>query len=64
MLLLRPLMTNLKMTVRADCAISVCSPLLLSIKALAPLLASRGWGESPTFWTDVRHPSPTPVAGI
>ena len=40
MTLVRPLMTNLKMTVRDGCAVSACSP-LLSIKALAPLVASR-----------------------
>ena len=42
MTLVRPLMTNLKVTVRADCAVSACSRLLLSIKALAPLAASAG----------------------
>ena len=36
----RPLVTNLKMTVRADCAVSACSPLLLSIKSLAPLVVN------------------------
>ena len=61
MLLLRLPMTNLKMTVSADGAVSVCSPLLLCITALAPLVAIRGCGESPTFWTDVCHPSPTPL---
>ena len=40
MTLVRPPMTNLKMTVRADCAVSACSPLLLSIKALAPLVVN------------------------
>ena len=49
MLLLRLPMTNLKMTVRADCAVSVCSPPLLSIKALAPLVAIRGGGSPPPF---------------
>ena len=32
MTLARPLMTNMKMTIRADCAVSACSPFLLSIK--------------------------------
>ena len=36
-------MTHLKKTVRDDCAVSVYSPPpLLSIKALAPLVASEG----------------------
>ena len=42
MTLIRLMMTNLKMTVTADCAVSTCSPFLLS---LAPLVAS-GWWES------------------
>ena len=45
MTLVRPLMTNLKMTVGAGCAVSARSP-LLSIKALAPLVAS---GEELVF---------------
>ena len=35
-MLVRPPMTNFKMTVRADCAVSTCGPLPLSIKASAP----------------------------
>ena len=64
MTLVRPPMTNLKMTVRADCAVSACSPLLLSIKALAPRLlcvCGGGWGGV-GLWTDV-HPPPQ-VGGI
>ena len=34
----RPLMTNFEMIVRAECAVSACSPLPLSIKSLAPLI--------------------------
>ena len=42
MKLVRPPVTNLKMIVRADCAVSACSPLPQSIKALAPLVVSGG----------------------
>ena len=35
MTLVRPLMTNFKMTIRADWAVSACSPLPLSVKALS-----------------------------
>ena len=48
MTLVRPSMTNLEMTVRADCAVSACSPLPLSIKVLAHWL-SVGWSQ---LWTD------------
>jgi len=41
-MLIRLPMTNLKMNVRADSSLSACSPLLLSTKALAPLVASVG----------------------
>ena len=40
--LVRPSMTNLGMTVRADCAVSACSPLPLSIKVLAYWLSVVG----------------------
>ena len=43
MMLVRPPMTNLKMTVRADCAVPAYGPLLLSITPFAPLVAS--WEE-------------------
>ena len=56
-MLVRPPWTNLKMTLRADCAVSVCSSLpTLSIKALAPQIASGGRGVG--LWTDARHPPP------
>ena len=42
MMLVRPLMTNLKMTVRADCTVSAYNPFLLFVKALASLDASAG----------------------
>ena len=35
-MLVRPPMTSFKMTVRADCAVSACSPLPQPIKRLAP----------------------------
>ena len=56
-MLVRLPMTNLKMTVRADYAVSVCSqtPSLLSP-------ACQGVGIS--LWTDVRPPTPHPPASI
>ena len=42
MMLVRPPMTNFKMTIRADCAVSACSPLSPSIKALAHWLSVEG----------------------
>ena len=62
MSLVKPLMTNLKMTVRDDYAVSACSPppLLVSVKALVPLVAGVGGAG---LWMDVHHPPPT-VAGI
>ena len=65
MTLVRPLLTNLKMTVRADCDVSAHSPLLLSIKALAPLAASgvsRPWDRGPpscpavSIWNKANFP--------
>ena len=47
-MLVRPPWTNLKMTLRADCAVSVCNSLpTLSIEALAPLVASGSGGSWP-----------------
>ena len=43
-------MTNFKMTVRADCAVSACSLLPQPIKALAHQLGV-GWGIG--LWTGV-----------
>ena len=47
--LMRLLVTNLKMTLRDDCGVSACNtthPPILSIKALTPLLVGeRGTGE-------------------
>ena len=55
-------MTDVKMTVRDDCAISACGrPPLLFIKFLAPLLVEKG---GVGFWTDVPYPPPPSVAGI
>ena len=42
-MLVRPLMTNFKKTVRADWAVSSCRPLPLSIKALVPRLSGGCW---------------------
>ena len=55
MTLVRPLMTNFKTPVRADCIVSTCSPLPLSIKALAPWLSGEG---GVGLWTGVRPPHP------
>jgi len=47
MTLIRPLMTNFRMTIRADCEVSACSPLPSSWKALAYWLvgveSALGW---------------------
>ena len=53
MMLVRPLMTNLKMTVRDDCAVSACcpSPTLL-VNAFTPYLS--WWAVG--LWTVVYHP--------
>ena len=54
-MLVRPLMTNFKVTVRADCAVSECSPLSQPTKALSnPLIVSGGSHPS-----DRCLPSPT-----
>ena len=42
MTLVRPLMTNLEITVSADYAVSACSPLLLAHKSSFPLIVSGG----------------------
>ena len=61
MLLVRPLVTNLKMTVRADCAVSTYShfppPHPIS-KSSCPLLVGGGvgWGSQP--WNRYMPPSP------
>ena len=57
-MLVRLPMTNLKMTVRADYAVSVCSQTLFCIKASPP--ACQGVGIS--LWTDVCPPPHPPVA--
>ena len=41
MMLVKPLMTNLKMTIRDDCAVLLVTP-ILSIKALIPCLSGVG----------------------
>ena len=54
-------MTNLKRTVRADCAVSACSLLPPSIKALAHWLSVGGV----SLWTGICPPlSPPSVAGF
>ena len=60
MTLVRPLMTDFKMTVRADYAVSAWSPLPLSIKALAPWLSEQGV----TFRQESALPQLPLVAGI
>ena len=56
----RPPMTTFKMSIWADCAVSGCSPLPLSTKALAHCLS--GWGEL-TFGQEPTL-SPLPLASI
>ena len=56
-------MTNFKMTVRADRAVSACGHFPLSTNALAPWLSVGGWEVG--LWTGVRPPPPPlPVASI
>ena len=55
MTLVRLLHNHFKMTVRAYCAVSVCSCLPLPIKTLAPLWL-RGWGFG--LWTGLCPPLP------
>ena len=43
MTLVGPLMISFQRTIRADCAVSACSPLLQPKKVIAPWLS--GWGE-------------------
>ena len=70
-MVVRPVMTNLKMTIRHDCAVSACNhpPHTLSIKVLTLSLWA-GWRELQGqgrvgLWTDVCHPPPAPpVVGI
>ena len=54
-MLIRPPHDHFKMTLRADCAVSACSPLPPSIKALSQV---RG-GNQPSW-----SPTPASVAGI
>ena len=60
MKLVRPSVTNLKMIVRVDCAVSAYSPLPQPINVLAPLVVSGG-GSPPL---DRHLSSPTPIASI
>ena len=60
MTLVRPSRRNLKMTVRANCAVSTSSPLLLLIKSLAPLATSYGQGGVGLRTDFCPHP-PTPA---
>ena len=62
MTLARPLMTNWKMNVKTDCAVSACSPLSLSTKALAPWLSRVG--SQPLDRCPPPPLYPAPVAGI
>ena len=62
MTLVTPSMITLKMTVRADSAVSACSSLYLSVKPLALLVAQgRAGGGRVGLWTDVHHPPQTQV---
>ena len=59
-MLVRPPMTNVKMTVRVDCAVSSCSPLLLPKKSSCPTGCQ--WVGGVGLWIDVQDPPP--VAGM
>ena len=60
-MLIRPLMTNFKMTAKAGCAASAYRPLPLSIKPLAHC-AGGGGGGGIGLWTGVCHPAlPLPL---
>ena len=54
-------MTNLKLTVRADCAVSACCLLFQPIKALAPLVVS---GGGISLWIDIHSPRQLPASEI
>ena len=60
MTLVRPTLTNIKMTVRTDCAVSAWSPLPQSIKPFFPIVRDGGVG----LWTGVWWGCPPPLAGI
>ena len=54
MMLVRPLMTNFKMAVKADCTASACSTLPLSVKALDHWASAEGelaFGQMSTLLT-------------
>ena len=55
--MIRPPMTNFKMTVRADCTFSTCSPLPPPVIALAHSLSVGGID----LWTGVHPPCPHPL---
>ena len=59
-MLVRPLMTNFKMTIRADCAVSTCSPLFVSIKHLSPIVS----GGEVGLWTGICPPCQLPTSKI
>ena len=58
MMLIRPLMTIFKKTVRTDCAVSAYSPLLSHIEALAHWL-SVGWGGGKSWPLDKSLSAPS-----
>ena len=60
MVLVRPAMTNFKMSIRADYAISTCSPLSVSIKHLPP---DCQWGEV-GLWTGICPSHQLPASKI
>ena len=69
MALVRPLMTSVMTTVRNDCAVSACKshhplPHNSVYKSSYPLLDRVGGRWRVGLWTDVCHPSHSPVAGI
>ena len=71
-MLVRSSMTNLKMTIRADCAIFACNPLQNVFKSFCPTGCSDGgggWGggwhrEAVGLWTDICPPLQLPASEI
>ena len=56
MTLVRPPTTNLKMTVRADCAVSACSPLTVCKSSCPLIVTGGGVGVAVGLWTSDHLP--------
>ena len=58
MMLVRPVMTKLKMTLGGDCALSACTPTPTSVYRSSHSMLVIGWGGV-SLWTEVCHLPPT-----